>query len=216
MKKFFSMMLCAVTILLLSSQVCSADFFRHRYGLGLRMSYLDALNDTDKDMFYDFKSDLVYEANLTYYFSYRFSIEFSAGKSVVDIEATQTGGTVFDYGEVEQTPLLLTFRYHFLTDGMTSPYIGVGIGHYYNELDLSDIGLQRLGATTVASLENGYGLHIAGGLEYFITSNAALNLDAKYVWNRTDLNMTRPGQQEVKYDLDLERFFLGIGIKYYF
>ncbi len=216
MKKFNRIMLCAVTILLISSQVCFADFYRHRYGLGLKMSYLDALNDTDKEWTYEFKPDFVYEANLTYYFSYYFSLEFSAGKSVVDIEATQLGGTTFDYGEVEQTPLLLTFRYHFPTGGMATPYIGIGVGHYYNELDLSDIGRQRLGQATVASLENGYGFHIAGGLEYFITNNAAFVLDGKYVWNRSDLNMTRPGQQEVKYDLDLERFFLGIGVKYYF
>jgi len=216
MKKFFSMMLCIVTVVLLSSQFCFADFYRHRYGLGLRMSYLDALETTDKNVNFDFHSDYVYEGNLTYYLSYYFSLEFSVAKSVIDLDATAIGSQKFDFGEVEQTPLLLTFRYHFLTGGMASPYVGVGIGHYYNDFELSDIGRQTLGATTLASLENGYGLHIAGGVEYFINTNMALNLDGKYVWNRTDLNVTLPGQTEVKYDLDLERFFFGIGIKYYF
>ncbi len=216
MKKINSILLYIVTIVLLSSQVCSADFFRHRYGLGLKMSRLDDINDTDKGVTFDFDSDIAFEGNLTYFFSDYYSLEFGVGSSGLNVKATPSGGSEFDFGEINQMPILLTLRRHFRTNGMASPYIGIGVGHYFNEFELSNIGRQQLGAATAASFENGYGIHVAGGLEYFISNNVALNLDAKYVWNRTDLNVTIPGQQEVKYDIDLEKLFLGIGFKYYF
>ena len=71
--------------------------------------------------------------NLTYYFSYRYSLEFSVGSVGLAVESTPTGGTPFDFGEVNQMPIQLTIRRHFRTDGMTSPYIGVGVGQRFSK-----------------------------------------------------------------------------------
>ncbi len=64
--------------------------------------------------------------------------------------------------------------------------------------------------------DNSFGALVGAGLECFISTKLALNVDLKYIYNLVDFLQTQPGVSPSAFDLNLNTFLGGVGIKYYF
>jgi len=141
------------------------------------------------------------------------SVELSTDRMNSSQSDFTVSGVTYKAGDIEQTPVLLTVRYH-LPVGLFSPYIGAGFGYYFNDYDKDNAFWN---ANVAVSLENSWGYHVNIGSEFFITKSRdiALNIDLKYVWNEADMEASVPG---VKFagTMDLDSYLVGLGIKYYF
>lgn len=157
----------------------------------------------------------LFEGNLTMFPINWFSLEFSAGYTKTDINNDDFGVSL-DFAEFKQIPLLLTGRFHWWNRSENfTLYGGGGIGYYINDAEISDLFSTAVPGTKL-SADDSFGFHLAGGLEWFIASNWALNLDLKYTINKADFTLTVPGFAPDSAEFDLNAFIGGVGIKYYF
>jgi outer membrane protein len=175
------------------SSASSPKSMAGRFGLGARIAYVN-YDEEPNDA-------AMYGVNLTYFFHRYASFELS-----VDYTDADVVGLSGDAGALEQVPVLLTLRMHFSTNPRVSPYVGGGVGYYFNDFD-SDSGSPNI------DVDNNFGVHVNGGLEVFITDNAAINLDIKYVWQELDVDNKPPGLDE---EFKRNQFVAGVGFKVYF
>ena len=153
------------------------------------------------------------------------SIELSLGQADLDV---RLGDMPVDLGEFTVKPLQVTAQYRIPSGSSPlSPYVGAGLGYYFNDFDLSGdvkdhIANERLTDPTYdvdVDVDDSFGFHIDAGVDFFVNSNFALNIDARYFWSQadtkmttTELGITEGGDDEA----DLDSFIIGIGAKYFF
>ncbi|MBW2358763.1 MAG: outer membrane beta-barrel protein [Deltaproteobacteria bacterium] len=177
-----------------------------RFGIGIRGGFVfsgdDSITDaTDGTMIdIDFDSSFMFGINTTYVMNDVLSMELSADYVLDrDMEFTMPGQSMKG-GEVSTIPLLWTLRIHIPTNSGFKPYIGGGVGWYFNGFDQDPVWTAS---------------NPGVNLELFFTENVALNLDAKYIWSTADLKVIAPGSYQM-YEIDLDGFVVGMGLKFYF
>ena len=184
-----------------------------KLGIGARVSYVnysgdDFINPHDERVNIDFDEVAMYGLNVTYFFHKYFSTELSVDYAKGDLWVSGTfKGVATDEidGEFTQIPVLLTGRLHIPVNNIVSPYVGAGVGYYFNDFDPKD-------AADKATADDSFGFHANAGVEFFFAENYAVNLDLKYVWNDVDFQDPDDPTQEISMDA----FVAGIGFKYYF
>lgn len=184
-----------------------------KLGIGARVSYVnysgdDLINSHDEKVNIDFDEVAMYGLNITYFFHKYFSTELSLDYAKTDLYVSGTfRGVATDEidGEFTQIPVLLTGRFHIPVNNIVSPYLGAGMGYYFNDYDPKD-------AADKATADDSFGFHANAGVEFFFAENYAVNLDLKYVWNDVDFQDPDDPTQEISMDA----FVAGIGFKYYF
>lgn len=194
-----------------------------KFGVGLRVGhnfYQDGNlsfsgSGATGNVDYSNKSSWIYGINGTYQHNENFSIELALDRTVKSQSDFKIGAISWNVGDIQQTPLTLTARFHWPI-GLFSPYIGAGLGYYWNSFDKNNAFWNT--AATV-NMDNSVGYHVNMGAEYFLdtTKNLALNLDFKYIWNKADMTAANAGAG-VRLDgsMNLDSFVAGLGIKYYF
>jgi outer membrane protein len=213
------LLVCVViSLTLFSSIVLASD--NSRFGIGVRGGFIfsgddsitDATGGTRIDI--DVDSSFSVGLNTTYVMNDVLSLELS-GDYVFerDTEFT-TPGQSMKGGEISTIPVLLTLRIHIPVSSGFKPYIGGGVGWYFNSFDQDPLWAAANSGINI-DLEDSFAWHANAGLEFFFTDNVALNLDAKYIWSKPDLNMTAPGYYQT-YEMDLDGFVVGVGFKFYF
>lgn len=216
MKKRVILIMFATVFFVFTTQVGSAEELDKKFALGARAGVYK-ISDDDMPLG-EIKSNatLYGEANVTYFFVDYFSLEFSGGYVKPDLDLTLTTGSVVDYGEVEQIPFLLTARFHWWADiPKVGLYAGGGVGYFINDFNVSNT-LRGLFPGVSVDADNSFGALVAVGVEYFITTKWALNVDLKYIYNTVDFLQTQPGVSPSAFDLNLSTFVGGVGIKYFF
>lgn len=217
MTKRIAIVLCSVALSFLSGNFGFAQPPDNNWGIGARLSYYAPDDDTtiegDK---VDPDEGILFEGNLTWFPLNWLSLEFAGGYTKTDVDLQESGGSPFDFGELEQIPLLLTGRIHWWTsDSRFTLYGGGGIGYYINDFSLSDLVRSAEPGFSVDA-DDSFGFHLAAGVEWFVAPGWALNLDLKYVWNEADFDSTKGGGSPETDEIDLDAFVVGIGVKYYF
>ena len=195
----------------------SSQSLRGKFGIGARVAHVFYLDDH----YYEFgvkieeepDDAVMYGINCTYFLHEYFSLELSADYVETDVELSVLGlsGNV---GQLTQVPVLLTGRIHFSTSSKVSPYLGGGVGYYFNDFDSERVITEFLyGPGADIDVDESIGYHVAGGVEVFVSDNAAINLDLRYVWNEIDaeINLSGFGDEE----LDVDAFIAGLGFKFY-
>ena len=217
-KKFVAPFFVVIAIMFVVNQVSFAQNMEGRLGLGARVSYID-YSDDDYTLYgvkvdVEPDEDVMYEGNLTYFIQDYFSIELSLGYVETDVDLSAFGLSV-DAGEIENIPVILSGRLHFSTNPKINPYISFGVGYFFNDFDQNDYIVESLyGPGADIDVDDSFGFHLGAGVEFFISENAALNLDFKYIWTEVEAEVNVPGFSDE--DLDINPYVLGLGIKYYF
>jgi len=218
-KKIISSFFVVATFMLVFCQISFAQDMKGKFGLGARVAYVnysgDELNFFGYDVDFDFDDAIMYGGNLTYFVQEYISFELSVDYVETDADVKLLGATV-NLGEMEQIPILLTVRTHFSTNPKVNPYLGFGVGYYLNDFNVS--GLVASVAPPGAELDpdDSIGFHVGGGVEIFFNENFAFNFDLKYIWNETDFEDKAPGYTTAEYSIDLDAFYVGVGLKFYF
>ncbi|MBW1701755.1 MAG: OmpW family protein [Deltaproteobacteria bacterium] len=207
-----------ISLTLFSSMVLASD--SSRFGIGIRGGFVfsgdDSITDaTDGTMIdIDFDSSFMFGINTTYVMNDVLSMELSADYVLDrDMEFTMPGQSMKG-GEVSTIPLLWTLRIHIPTNSGFKPYIGGGVGWYFNGFDQDPVWTASNPGVNL-DLDDGFAWHANAGVELFFTENVALNLDAKYIWSTADLKVIAPGSYQM-YEIDLDGFVVGMGLKFYF
>jgi len=209
MKYVAATVLCLIGLFISKSAV--AEDANGRFSIGASIAYTD-IASTGKGVNIGFSESILYSGALTYYMGDYASCEVSVGYLQLDAEGS-TNGTAFDFGELQQFPILLTARYHLpIEEGRVSLYIGGGIGYYINNFNTSQVVTLSGGEIDT---ENGFAFHLSSGIELHINRNAALSVDLKYIWNEADGAFNMVGLSEND-DIDLNTVSIGIGFRVFF
>jgi outer membrane protein len=221
-KKFVALFFFVAALVLVFSQIGfaqDAKDMKGRLGLGARVAYVNYSGDSFDELGYsikvDFDDNVMYGGNLTYFVHEYFSFELSVDYAKTDVDARVLGVSA-NIGEMKQVPILLTARTHLSTNPKVSPYIGIGIGYYLNDWEMSDALKSEIPPGYSVDTEDSIGFHVNLGVESFVNKHVALNLEAKYIWNRTDVELKSPYGTWIDESVDLDTFYLGVGVKYYF
>ena len=204
MKKKIIGLICTAMIVLFFTLPGIAQDLGGKIGVGTRLTYMSPSGDTIDGLNVDPDAFTSFGVNGTYFINNMFSVEMSIDFGKTDIEFS-VGAYSVDVGELTQTPILLTGRYHIPAIETISPYLGFGIGYYLNSFDLDDAIAGPVDAN------NSFGYHLNAGAEFFFMENNVFNLDFKYIWNEVEFE--GGGDKE---DIEMGGFSSGVGYKYIF
>jgi len=211
-KKILISVFVASAFFLVFGQVGLAQDMKGKFGIGARIGYVnyaggdfDAL-DSEFDI--DFDDAAMYGGNLVYYIQRYFSLELSVDYVKTDTEIKGDNLSPSNIGELKQVPILLNGRFHFSTNQKISPYLSAGVGYYLNDFDVSDSS-----SGDEIDPDDSFGFNLGGGIQFLLNEHFAIDLDLKYIWNKTDFNLQDPTEEV---SIDLDNFYAGIGLKYYF
>ncbi len=207
-----------ISLILFPAIVPAAD--SSRFGIGVRGGFVFSGEDTITDVTdgtrvdIDFDSAFCVGINTTYVMNDVLSMELS-GDWVFDRETEfMTSGGSVGGGDISTIPVLWTLRIHIPISSGFKPYIGGGVGWYFNSFDQNPLwNASNPGVS--AELDDSFAWHANAGLEFFLTENVAFNIDGKYIWSSPDMNLTGTGYYQT-YEIDLDGFVVGVGIKFYF
>jgi outer membrane protein len=213
--KIAASLLVIVALLLVFSQVGFAQDMKGKFGIGARIGYVnyagDDYNVLGSNIDVDFDNAAMYGGNLTYYIQRYLSLELSVDYVKTDTEIKGSGLSPTNIGELKQVPIILNGRFHFSTNQKISPYLSAGIGYYLNDFDLSGTS-----ADDEIDPDDSFGFNLGGGIQFLLNEHFAIDLDLKYIWNKADFELKAPGDPTEEVSIDLDNFYAGIGLKYYF
>jgi outer membrane protein len=214
-KKILILFFVVSALVLVFGQVGFAQDMKGKFGIGARIGYVnyagDDYNVLGSNIDVDFDNAAMYGGNLVYYIQRYFSLELSADYVKTDTELKGVDSSPTNIGELKQVPIILNGRFHFSTNQKISPYLSAGIGYYLNDFDLSDSS-----AGGEICPDNSFGFNLGGGIQFLLNEHFAIDLDLKYIWNKADFELKAPGDPTEEISIDLDNFYAGIGLKYYF
>lgn len=146
---------------------------------------------------------IVPEVDVSYFLTDNIATELIAATTNHHISA---GGT--DVGDVQLLPPTLTLQYHFMPDRRFSPYVGAGVNYtfFFNEESATSALVDHL------EVDNAWGGAVQVGIDYAVSGNWGLNLDAKHLWLRPDVKT-----RSLKVDhARLDPWLIGFGVSYKF
>jgi outer membrane protein len=144
------------------------------------------------------------EIDFTYFFTKNIAAELIAGVSHHRLTANILPNKV----AVANTTLLpptLTLQYHFAL-GQLDPYVGVGVNYtWFLETKSSALG-------GIVNIHSAFAPAFQFGVDYYLTKNWLINVDAKYLMLTTDANVG--GRNNLH--LNVNPWIVGAGIGYRF
>lgn len=217
-KKIVVLSFVVSALVFLFGQVSFAQDMEGKIGLGARVAFVDYAEDeydvngvevdTDPD------DAAMVGIDLTYFIDRYFSFELCVGYAETDVELSALGLSG-DAGEITQIPVLLSGRVHFSTNPKVNPYLAFGGGYFFNDIDSNRGTIEFIyGPGAEVDVDNSFGYHLGGGIEFFISEKSAVNLDFKYIWTEVEAEVNVPGFAEEEFEIN--PFVAGLGIKYYF
>ena len=187
-------------------------------GFGARVSYVTYSGDelTLYGVAVDVEADSTpsFGLNYTYLFNNYSSLEFSIDYIKTDAQFKALGLSL-NMGELTQIPVLLTLRLHPAASTKVKPYLGFGVGYYSNSFDTNSFNASLIyGTGAKIDVDDSFGFHVNGGVEFFIAENYSFNLDLKYLLNKADAKVNISGFTTE--EMSMDAVVVGVGLRYYF
>ncbi len=151
------------------------------------------------------------EADFSYFFTKNISLELIAAITKHSVNANNTILGNVDLGNTWVLPPTLLAQYHFFTDTMVSPYIGVGFNYTFF--------FDESAGPTVDSvqIDDAYGPAFQAGFDLqFPDSNFVFNADAKYIMISPDVKARAGSTRIDSRNFDLNPWVFGFGFGYKF
>ena len=127
-------------------------------------------------------SAIFIDSDLSYQLSPRFSLAASLGYAAQEKEdffITSSSVTAQDNSKVSVIPTTFTLRFHPAPYGKLNPYFGGGVAYILSFNDF--VG---------AEIENGSGLVVQAGVDYWINNQFLFNFDIKQITAEFDVDYT--------------------------
>ncbi|MDY6951507.1 MAG: OmpW family outer membrane protein [Thermodesulfobacteriota bacterium] len=144
------------------------------------------------------------ELDISYFFTENIAAEMIFGVANHDVEV-DLGGADIDLGDVWLLPPTLTLQYHFMPAAQFRPYVGAGINYtiFFGEDE---------GDADEIEYDDGFGYALQAGFDWGLNEKWGLNVDVKKIWLETDVEVDNAVTTEV----DLDPWFIGVGVSYKF
>jgi outer membrane autotransporter protein len=214
-----SILMAANLVLILAIVFCGSLFAGSEtsvtgktMGLGLEAGYIIPSED-------NFGKTPVFGLSFFYSLSKQFRVELKGYFSPIDVENNPEG---LSAGTLNVIPLQLSLQYRLNISPRFIPYAGAGVGYYLNNFSLENNDeWQRLGFNISEEANSVFGYHFGAGIDFFIKSNMAVNIDIRYCIASFDGSYTITEEvsgisQSGTIEGDLNHIFFGIGIKFLF
>lgn len=151
------------------------------------------------------------EIDFSYFFTDAISLELIAAVTKHDLEARNTAAGSVDLGNTWVLPPTLLAQYHFFSDSMVSPYIGVG----FNYTIFFDESAGPVASSV--SIDDAMGPAFQAGFDVqFPNSNFVFNADAKFILLSPDVKARVGGTRIKSNNFDLNPWIFGFGFGYKF
>lgn len=171
----------------------------------------------DDESNFDLDSSEGYGVAVNIHWGERISTE--VGAYSVDSDATlDTPVTGVNLGSLEMIPITATLQYHLMGASRIDPYIGGGVAYVlFDELSSND--LRELDIEAI-DFEDDFGYLANAGLSLGLTSNIAVNVDAKWI-SVSSATIARPvgGVDDVEgeeVEIDVDPLLISAGITFRF
>ena len=164
------------------------------------------------------------ELDITYFFTKNIAAELILGTTKHKVNTTNSdisaiGGPTeanVDLGSVWLLPPTLTAQYHFYPskDQIVKPYVGAGV----NYTIFYDV---KSGVAQSVKYDNKFGFALQAGSDFNITDNFFLNVDAKFIFLKTDVkvdasNLAGGAPLDIPASVRINPLLLGFGVGYRF
>lgn len=154
--------------------------------------YVDPKSDNHEVVSVDSGQSLTF--NATYMLSPRWGVELLAAWPFShDITLNADGSKV---AETKHLPPTLSLQYHFLPDGKIRPYVGAGL----NATIFFDEKTSGALAGTDLSLDDSFGVAAQLGVDFALSGDWLLNVDARWIDIDTDARLDGTGIGSVAID----------------
>jgi len=166
--------------------------------------YVDPKSDNHEVVSVDSGQSLTFTA--TYMFRPNWGVELLAAWPFChDITLNADGSRV---AETKHLPPTLSLQYHFLPDGRIRPYVGAGLNAtiFFDEKTTGAL------AGTDLSLDDSFGAAAQLGVDFALSGDWMLNIDARWIDIDTDARLDGAGIGSVA--IDPYAFGLSIGRKF--
>src|SRR5690606_26477890 len=164
----------------------------------------------------DINTKFIPELDFTYFFTKNIAAELILGTTKHKVNTTGSNLTAIggssssnvDLGSVWLLPPTLTAQYHFFPDGAIKPYVGAGINY--------TIFYSVNAGQTVKNVkyDNAFGFATQLGIDFKLSEKYFLNLDAKYILLKTDVNVDASNlapNLSIPANVAINPFLLGVG-----
>lgn len=165
----------------------------------------------------DIDTKVIPELDFTYFFTNNIAAELILGTTKHNVNTTGSnlsaiGGASaanVDLGSVWLLPPTLTVQYHFLPDRLVKPYVGAGVNYtiFYS--------VDQGPTVQDVKYDNAFGFATQVGLDYKLSDKFFLNLDAKYIFLKTDVHVDASNLAtglNIPATVDINPFLIGCGV----
>lgn len=189
---------CLATTVSMTAGTAMADSIKGRLGVTGKIGLINPADNTAENIDNRTDTGLVAGGGLLYGIDDHFAAE-------LDLTRAHFGSDTGDFGV---TNLSFGGQYRFaLTNRQLVPYVGAGLDILFSDYDANN-GFGSDVDTTV-------GVHVSGGIDYFLQRNLALTAEAKLVI-APDTKITDSYNGSRAGDFDPSSFSTTVGIRYFF
>jgi len=140
-------------------------------GLGLEAGYIMPSED-------NFGKSPAFGLSFFYSLGKQFRVELKGSFFPTEVENNPEG---LSAGTLNVIPLQLSLQYRLRLSRRFIPYVGAGVGYYLNNFSLENSDQwQNLGFNIDEEVDSAFGYHFGAGIDFFIKSNMAINIDVRY------------------------------------
>jgi outer membrane protein W len=181
-------------------------------GLGLEAGYVIPSED-------NFGKAPAFGLSFFYSLSKQFRVELKGTFFPCEVENDPEG---LGAGTLNVIPLQLSLQYRLGLSRRFIPYVGAGVGYYLNNFSLENSDQwQNLGFNINEEVDSVFGYHFGAGIDYFIKTNMAVNIDVRYCIASFDGSYTITEELSGishggNIEGDLNHLSFGAGIKFLF
>lgn len=174
--------------------------------------------DPDFDVELEFEDATGFGISANWFWTDRFSTELMAialdSDAQINISAPGEPGVALSLGSLDVTPIMLTAQFHLSPDGAIDPYIGVGAAYVL----LGDLQPDPLVEAPPVELEDEVTFLVNAGLQFSITPNFGIILDARYMPLQAEPEDDEEGDEELEEEeeVDLDPIIVSLGLRWRF
>jgi outer membrane protein len=197
MKKFI-VLACLATTISMTASAAMADSIKGKLGVTGRIGFLVPADNTAENSNNRTDAGFIAGGGLIYGIDDHFAAELDVTRTSFGSDTGDFGITNFSFGG----------QYRFaLQQRQVVPYIGVGLDILAIDYDVNG-GARSDVDTTV-------GVHVSGGVDFFLQRNLALTAEAKVV-AAPNTGITDRSTGDPKGNFDPSSFSTTVGVRYFF
>jgi len=168
---------------------------QYNLGIGAHISHFRINDSVD----YEFDDVLSAGVQMMMQLNDFFALEFAIASTMESDVHVKILNRKDKIGKISTIPVTLSTRIYIPTDTIFKPYLGAGMGYYFNDFENT--------RHTGMSLDDAFGFHYCFGADLWLNrlENTALNIELKYLKPDTEND-----------SLDWDALNIGFGLTYYF